>query len=148
MTRNFYGLAIAISLSNACATSCLDYASALLGNRVGGWSSGALFAGYAVTSFFLSKVIVSLVGPKQGLVIGVIGYSVYVIGFLVAVLLSNVLPHLLALIVLLTSTVGGIGGGVLWASQGLYFTRHTALYAQSTAQEVDRITADFSAILW
>ena len=63
-----------------------------------------------------------------------------------AVLLSNVLPHFAALIVLLTSTVGGIGGGVLWASQGLYFTRHTALYAQSTAQEVDRITADFSAI--
>lgn len=146
LTRNFYGLAMAISLSNACATSCLDYASALLGNRVGGWSSGALFAGYAVSSFFLSKATVTLVGPKQGLLIGVISYSVYVIGFLVAVLLINALPHFAALIVLLTSTVGGIGGGVLWTSQGLYFTRHTALYAQSTAQEIDGITADFSAI--
>ena len=146
LTRNFYGLAMAISLSNACATSCLDYAAALLGNRLGGWSSGALFAGYAVASFFLSKVIVTMVGPKQGLIVGVVGYSIYVIGFLISALLVNILPHFASLIVLLTSIIGGIGGGVLWTSQGLYFTRHTALYAQSTAQEIDKITADFSAI--
>ena len=61
-------------------------------------------------------------------------------------MLVNLLPSLASFILLLTSIIGGIAGGVLWTSQGLYFTRHAALYAQSTAQEIDRITGDFSAI--
>jgi hypothetical protein len=146
LTRNFYALAIAISVSNACATSCLDYASTFFGNRLGGFSSGALFAGYAVTSFFFSKALVTTVGPKNGLICGVTGYSVYVCGFLLSNLLIGWVPGFASFILLCTSVIGGVAGGVLWTSQGLYFTRHSALYAQSTGQETDKITADFSAI--
>ena len=73
LSRNFYSLAMAFSLSHGCATSCLAYATTLLGSRLGAISSGVLFALYALSSFFISKPIVTYMGSKNGLILGVIG---------------------------------------------------------------------------
>jgi hypothetical protein len=92
----------------------LAYATTELGNKLGGleslirlflffaytltffairtrrYGSGSLYIFYALTAFFLSKPIVTMVGPKNGLLLGVVGYCVYVGGFLFAILVPAV----------------------------------------------------------
>lgn len=82
-------MSIAFSFNHGCVVSCLAYATAELGNDLGGYGSGALYVCYALTAFLLSKPVVTMIGPKRGLLAGVSGYCVYVAGFLFAVVSSS-----------------------------------------------------------
>jgi len=112
--RNFFIMSLAFSCNHGCVVSCLAYATTELGNKLGGleslirlflffaytltffairtrrYGSGSLYIFYALTAFFLSKPIVTMVGPKNGLLLGVVGYCVYVGGFLFAILVPAV----------------------------------------------------------
>jgi len=46
--------------------------------------------GYSLTSFFVSKPVVTFFGPKNGLLLGVTGYCIYVIGFLLSVIFPSI----------------------------------------------------------
>jgi hypothetical protein len=84
--RNFIIMCIAFSLNHGAVVSCLAYATAELGNDLGGYGSGTLYVFYSITALLFSKPIVSMVGPKKGLILGVGGYCVYVAGFLFAIM--------------------------------------------------------------
>jgi hypothetical protein len=84
--RNFVIMSVAFSFNHGCVVSCLAYATSELGNDLGGYGSGFLYVFYAFTAFLLSKPVVSMIGPKNGLLIGVGGYCIYVLGFLFAIL--------------------------------------------------------------
>ena len=56
------------------------------------------------------------------------GYAVYVCGFAFATLVVRSAPGLAWFVCIVCSIVGGVAGGVLWTSQGLYFSRHAYLY--------------------
>jgi hypothetical protein len=65
--RNFITMCIAFSFNHGCVVSCLAYSSAELGDTLGSYGSGVLYIFYALTAFFLSKPVVSMIGPKNGL---------------------------------------------------------------------------------
>ena len=65
--RNFLTMCIAFSVNHGCVVSCLAYSTTELGNSLGGYGSGVLYTFYALTAFFLSKPVVSMMGPKNGL---------------------------------------------------------------------------------
>jgi hypothetical protein len=140
---NFITMAVSFSVNHGCVVSCLAYSTAQLGNSLGGYGSGVLYIFYALTAFFLSKPIVVMVGPKNGLLIGVLGYCIYVIGFLLAVLLprSAAWP-----IFMIACAIGGFSGGVLWPAQGRYFSRISKLYSDSTGEGVEKINATFAGV--
>ena len=146
LTKNFYLISSAFSLSTGCATCCISYATSLLGNSLGSTSSGLLFALYAISSFLVSNPVVTMIGPKNGLICGVIGQAIYICGFFVCVVTNTAAPGFSKILSVITSSIGGLAGGLLWTSQGVYFSTHAKLFAQSTTQEVHQVTADFSAI--
>ena len=122
--------------------SCLAYSTTELGNSLGGYGSGVLYIFYAFTSFFLSKPIVSMVGPRNGLLLGVTGYCVYVCGFLFAILV----PVAAWPVFLISCMIGGLAGGLLWTSQGRYFSRNSKLYSDASGTSVEEVNATFAGI--
>ena len=79
-------MCFAFSCNHGAVVSCLAYASTELGPVVGGYGSGCLYVCYSLTAFFLSKPLVSMIGPKKGLLFGLGGYVLYVAGFLFALI--------------------------------------------------------------
>lgn len=140
LLRNFLTMCIAFSTNHGCVVSCLAYASTQLGNDLGGYGSGCLYVFYALTAFFLSKPVVSIVGPKNGLLLGVSGYCVYVGGFLFAILV----PSLAWPVFLVSASIGGIAGGLLWTSQGRYFAKNASEYAKDTGLSPEQVNATFA----
>jgi Ion channel regulatory protein UNC-93 len=125
-----------------CVVSCLAYSTTQLGNLLGGYGSGVLYIFYALTAFFLAKPVVSTVGPKNGLLLGVSGYCVYVCGFLFAILV----PVAAWPVFILSCMIGGMAGGLLWTSQGMYFAQNSKLYAEATGKTVETTNAAFAGI--
>ena len=134
--RNFLVMCIAFSFNHGCVVSCLAYSSTELGADLGGYGSGCLYVFYALTAFFLSKPVVSMVGPRLGLFMGTAGYCVYVAGFLFAVLV----PRLAWPVFLVSASVGGVAGGLLWTAQGRYFARNAKLYSEATGDAVENVS--------
>lgn len=140
--RNFVTMCVAFSFNHGSVVSCLAYATAELGNALGGYASGTLYVCYALTAFLLSKPVVSMVGPKNGLLLGVLGYCIYVGGFLFAIMV----PTLAWPVFIMSAAIGGVAGGLLWTSQGRYFSRNAKLYSEPTGISVEKVNATFAGI--
>ena len=121
-------MSISFSSNHGCVVACLAYASAEFGDNLGGYGSGILYICYALTSFLIAKPIVTMIGPKNGLLIGLGGYCFYVAGFLLALMTSNV--QLRWIFFIIACVCGGTSGGFLWTSQGRYFARNAKVYAE------------------
>lgn len=143
--RNFIVMCLAFSFNHGCVVSCLAYSTTELGSDLGGYGSGCLYVFYALTAFFLSKPVVSMIGPRLGLFAGTAGYCVYVGGFLFAILVVDI-PQLAWPVFLTSASVGGIAGGLLWTSQGRYFARNAKVYAEITGEEVSKVNATFAGV--
>lgn len=140
--RNFLTMSIAFSLNHGCVVSCLAYASTELGSSLGGYGSGCLYVFYALTAFLVSKPTVAMIGPKYGLLAGVLGYCIYIAGFLFSILV----PALAWPVFLTSASIGGIAGGLLWPSQGRYFARNAKLYSEATGIPVEKVNSSFAGI--
>lgn len=140
--RNFLTMCAAFSLNHGSVVSCLAYASAELGSSLGGVGSGVLYVFYALTAFLIAKPVVTMVGPKNGLVLGVCGYCIYIGGFLFAI----VVPSLAWPVFILACAIGGTAGGLLWPSQGRYFARNAKLYSEKSGIPVDKVNSTFAGI--
>jgi hypothetical protein len=88
LSRNFMLMSIGFAINHGCVVSCLTYATTELGDNLGGYSSGFFMIFYAFSAFLLSKPLVNLYGPKNGILIGQVGYCIYILGFLFAVVAS------------------------------------------------------------
>ena len=143
--RNFIIMCLAFSVNHGCVVSCLAYSSTMLGSELGGYGSGCLYVFYALTAFFLSKPVVSMIGPRLGLFAGTAGYCIYVGGFLFAVMVADI-PQLAWPVFLTAASVGGIAGGLLWTSQGRYFARNAKVYAEVLGEDVSKVNATFAGV--
>lgn len=140
--RNFIMMCTAFSFNHGSVVSCLAYASTELGSSLGGVGSGALYVCYSLTAFLIAKPIVTMVGPKNGLLLGVSGYCVYIGGFLFAI----VIPAIAWPVFILACSIGGVAGGLLWPSQGRYFARNAKLYSEKSQTPVDKVNSTFAAL--
>lgn len=142
---NFTLMCFSFSLNHACVVACLAYSSSELGDELGSVCNGILFVVFAMMAFLMSNPVVSAIGAKRGMVLGVIGYFLYVAGFLLSVLLVNSWYDFAWLIACFSAGIGGVAGGLMWTSQGRMFTRHATLYAQSTGLPIDNVNSSFAA---
>lgn len=140
--NNFILMSILFSANQACVVACVAYASDQLGDILGGYGSGCLFICYALTSCFCAKPIVSMIGPKNGLLVGASGYCIYVLGFL----LSLFLPHQRWVVFIAACLVGGLAGGVFWTAQGKYFALSAKIYAQVNGKPLEDVNASFAGL--
>ena len=147
LIRNFYFMCICFSANHGCVVSCIAYAASQLGDLLGGYGTGSLYICYAITAFFLSKPVITMTGPKIGLVLGVGGYCVYVLGFLLAIVLNGAVRWP---VFILSASIGGMAGGLLWTAQGRYFSKNASLYSEGNCHhlivfhESDILTFNFA----
>jgi hypothetical protein len=140
--RNFVLMSVAFSANHGSVVACLAYASTELGDNLGGYGSGALYVCYALTAFLFAKPVVAMIGPKNGLLLGVGGYCVYVLGFLLAI----VWPAVRWPVFLLACIIGGTAGGFLWTAQGRYFARNAKLYADYARIPAEEANSSFAGV--
>lgn len=137
--NNFLMMCCVFSVNHGCVTSCLAYASTELGPDLAGLGGGILYVFYACTSLFFSNVIVSMVGAKKGLILGLGGYCLYVGAFLFAILSDRMKETSTTLTYIIFSTacaLGGFSGGLLWTAQGRYFAKNAKLYSDALLNEL------------
>ena len=144
--RNFFVMSAAFSINHGCVVACLAYASTELGNEMGSVGSGILYVCYAITAFLVSKPLVTMLGPKYGLLAGVFGYFIYVSGFCIAVLSRLVFVDAAWVVSMVSAAIGGFAGGLLWTAQGRYFSRHAKLYSESSGIPVEKVNATFAGV--
>ena len=127
LLRNFYFMCFCFSANHGCVVSCIAYAASELGDLLGGYGTGSLYVCYALTAFFFSKPVITMTGPKIGLVLGVGGYCIYILGFLLAIILNGIIRWP---VFLFAACMGGMAGGLLWTAQGRYFSKNAAMYSE------------------
>lgn len=140
--NNFLIMCVAFSFNHGCVVSCLAYASTELGDQLGAYGSGTLYIAYSLSAFVLAKPIVEMVGPKFGLIFGVLGFCLYVMGFL----LSVAVPSVAWPVFMIASIFGGVSGGLLWTAQGKYFSVNAILYAEALDIPVEDVNTQFAGI--
>jgi hypothetical protein len=75
---------------------------------------------YYLYCVVVAKPIVTILGPQLGLLYGVVGYCVYVAGFLFAILFMDVFVALSWAVACTAAVIGGIAGGLMWTAQGKF----------------------------
>lgn len=140
---NFYFMSICFSANHGCVVACIAYAASELGDLLGGYGTGSLYICYALTAFLFSKPVITMTGPKIGLVMGVGGYCVYVLGFLLAIVLKDAVRWP---VFILSACVGGMAGGLLWTAQGRYFSKNASLYSEVSEIPLDAVNSKFAGI--
>jgi len=150
--RNFQLMTWTFSLNHATVTTLIMYASSVLGHSTGNLSNSLLFAVSLVASLGLAPVIASTFGPTRGLLIGLVGCSAYVLFFVLAAFLctwetgqpghpggcgcDSSTPRSL---VFVGAAFGGLGAGILWPSQGAFFSAAVARLAEPQPEEPGQV---------
>lgn len=95
----------------------------------GGYGGGVLYIFSAGTALLASNPLVTTLGPRTALLLGMAFYCIYVSCFLLAVIVHHKFPHVAWIAFLSGSTLGGMASGIVWTAQGRYFSLNTAQYA-------------------
>jgi hypothetical protein len=83
------------------------------------------------------------------MVIGAVGYSIYVGGFFTSLLfidVSYLTTKMAWTISCSTAALGGFSGGLLWTSQGAFFAQNSKLLCSITKAQVEAVNNTFASI--
>jgi len=140
--RNFIMFCLLFSITHATVDGVLAFATAELGPEIGGDSGFSLYFCYTLSSLLIAKPCLTYTGPKYGVLIGLCCLFIYVTSFLFSILSPNI-----AFGVFVTgSAIGGIGAGLLWTSQGQYYSLNAAAYATASSNDLSKVSVNFAAI--
>jgi len=134
--RNFCLMSVLFSAVPAAALACLSLATARLG-ETGAWQSGVLFLSYTLCAVTIAIHIVKQLGSKRALIVGMTLFCVYIGCFFFATLIPNAARSF----ALTGAAIGGIGAGILWTSQGTYFTEAAEEYASFSGMDLSESTS-------
>ena len=83
------------------------------------------------------------------MVIGAVGYSIYVGGFFVSLVFNDIAhktTDIAWLVSCVTAGVGGFSGGLLWTSQGAFFAQNARLFSTTTKAQIEAVNNTFASI--
>ena len=83
------------------------------------------------------------------MLIGSLGYSVYVGGFFASLLFIDISFLSLQMawtVSCVTAAVGGFSGGLLWTSQGAFFAQNSKMFCKVTKAQVEAVNNTFASI--
>lgn len=130
---NFLLFSFSFSISHATVDGVLIYATAELGQTLGGISGGLLYVLYAFSALILAKALLRLKGAKTSLLLGLCFLLAYVLTFVVAL----IVPSSKWYVCIPGSILGGLGAGVLWVSQSSYYSQCSHSYALEKNISID-----------
>mmetsp|Transcript_17003 Transcript_17003/g.28226 ORF Transcript_17003/g.28226 Transcript_17003/m.28226 type:complete len:488 (+) Transcript_17003:114-1577(+) len=139
--RNFCFMAVLFSANHGTIVSSLSLATSRLG-AIGAWQSGILYLFYTASAVLGATYVVKKFGGRNGMIMGMILYCVYVGCFSVAISF----PEIERAAALTGAAFGGIGAGFLWVAQGSYFSEAAKRHADAMAQDVSESTSYLAGI--
>ena len=133
--QNYLKMTILFSINHGCTVACLDLANARLGS-IGVWQSGALYFAYTLSALCGASYFVKGLGSRNGLVLGMGMSASYVTSFFVASLVfetkrNGTTTLIQRAVAIFSAVLGGVGGSILWVSQGTYFSAASELFASA-----------------
>ncbi|EEC47675.1 predicted protein [Phaeodactylum tricornutum CCAP 1055/1] len=136
--RNFVLFSVLVAAVPSAALACLALASARLGSILGSWQSSVLYITYTSSAVLgLTSWTGKRLGSKRAVTVGMILFGAYVASFG----LSTVHPQFAQAWALSGAALGGVGAGVLWTSQGVYFTQASEDYSLRVGQDWEASTS-------
>eukprot|EP00581_Thalassiosira_minuscula_P010394 CAMPEP_0183710420 /NCGR_PEP_ID=MMETSP0737-20130205/6161_1 /TAXON_ID=385413 /ORGANISM="Thalassiosira miniscula, Strain CCMP1093" /LENGTH=492 /DNA_ID=CAMNT_0025938689 /DNA_START=103 /DNA_END=1578 /DNA_ORIENTATION=- len=150
---NFLFMTVLFAINHGCTVSCLDLANARLGS-IGVWQSGMLYLSYTLSALCGASYVVKRLGSRNGLILGMGMNAGYVSSFFLVSMIvekNEGVGWLHKLVAVVSAIVGGIGGSILWVSQGGYFSSASELFAaasysslgQDAAKKLEDVTSRF-----
>lgn len=130
------------SCSHGAVDSVLAYSTAELGDIVGSNGSFSLYICYTFSALLLAKPLLRVLSPKNSVFCGLCGMLCYVALFFLAIRNLYYAPY----IFILGGCLGGIGAGIIWPSQAVYFSVSAINYAESAKLENSFALGRFAAI--
>jgi len=144
--RNFVLMSVLFSANHGCVGACLSLATSRLGST-GAWQSGILYLSYTLSSVLGATWVVKKFGSRDAIMIGMGLYCSYVGCFWFATRMNDEdQVEFQKFIAYVGATIGGIGGGFLWTSQGAYFSKAAEDHANQLRQSLSISTSSFAGI--
>ena len=139
---NFTLFCLLFSVSHATVDAVLAYATAELGSEIGSDAGFALYIVYTFSALLLAKPAVRTIGPKYGVAFGLCCLLLYVGAFLLALMM----PAQAFGVFVSGAAIGGVGAGVLWTSQGEYFSVNAIKFAKASNVSKSIAITNFASV--
>eukprot|EP00927_Polykrikos_kofoidii_P060040 TRINITY_DN55113_c0_g1_i1.p1 TRINITY_DN55113_c0_g1~~TRINITY_DN55113_c0_g1_i1.p1 ORF type:complete len:469 (+),score=61.87 TRINITY_DN55113_c0_g1_i1:181-1587(+) len=155
LQRNFRWFAIWFALNHATVTTPLVVATSLLDKRIANIGNGFLYVATCLTTLFIAAPLVSQLGPKKALIVGMVLNCVYCVSFTINAVFeehctscpsarTDPAVSLCASFWLFGSVAGGIGFGVVWTAQGSFFAGSATSLARDAGMTREMSTASLA----
>eukprot|EP00931_Biecheleriopsis_adriatica_P047339 TRINITY_DN27286_c0_g1_i1.p1 TRINITY_DN27286_c0_g1~~TRINITY_DN27286_c0_g1_i1.p1 ORF type:complete len:452 (-),score=62.57 TRINITY_DN27286_c0_g1_i1:51-1406(-) len=153
--REFTVMSWTFGVNSAMVTTAIFYASSVLTDSAGQAGNAMLYGATMVCSLFLAAPMFGALGAKRGLTFGMALYAIYVALFAASANMctemdedsnacikstSQQLPT-----ALFGSLMGGIGAGVLWTSQGSFFSYTCERVAKAEKKDLPTVTNELAS---
>lgn len=141
--RHFMVMAVLFSINHGCVVAVSGLASADFGVSIAAVANGILYFMYTFSSLLLAVPLVEIYGPKKVLALGLWMYCFYLLAFGIIVASPDMSDGIKYVIVIVGSTMGGVGAGGLWSAQGAYFANAAAQYSKETGEKPEKVNGTF-----
>lgn len=140
---NFLGFCGLFSVAHATVDAILAFSTAELGGKLAADSGFLLYIFYTISALFLAKPCLKAFGSKYCVCFGLCGMFAFAGSFFISISV----PSIASTLFLVGATVGGLGAGVLWPAQSLYFEENATRYtAASGCADKEKNVVVFAAI--
>jgi len=153
--KEFYIFSIAFGLNHATVTTPILYASSILTAEIGNASNALLYGATLVCSLFFSNLLYAVLGPKKGLTISMVLYTIYVALFALSCNQCSVKSKegkcmeaapLQFPLVGVGALLGGFGAGLLWTCQGAFYAMICEKMAIAEARPKAELTSELAGV--
>jgi hypothetical protein len=143
MFRNFILMSVFFTLNMGCVTTLTAVAANALGSDLGSNNQAALYGTLMFSSLFLAAYSVDAFGPKMCLVCSNVAVFVSYLGVIIATNTSD--PTTKSLTCIGGAAIAGLGLGLGWAGQGVYFGRAAIKYARGNRLKLSGVSTEFGS---
>jgi len=153
LQRNFYWFALNFAVNHGVVTTPLVLSTSVLAGDAGYVGNALINIFTMVASFFLGAPLTGTLGPRGGVLFGMLLYCIYAALFAVAAYvgkdgkdnIGETAKQLQLIIFSIGSACGGIAAGVLWTAQGAYFSRTVDLIHEREGGERSALTSKMAS---
>lgn len=134
-------------INHATVTTPILYQTTYLGKHLGNIDNAILYLVTMFTALFLASTLNDLVGGRRGLTASMLGYTVYVFLFAVALLFTSDPDdpsEISSALAIVGAFLGGVAAGPLWTFQGVVVSQ----IVQTISDREGLDEADVSSELW
>jgi len=148
-------MSIAFGLNHAAVTTPIIYSSSVLTSDIGNAGNAVLYGTTLICSLFLANLGYAVCGPKRGLVISMLCYTIYVALFAFSASQCDVhdgsngckeAGPLQAPLVCLGAVIGGLGAGLLWTCQGAFYAMVCEKLAVAESRPKEEVTGELGGM--